>query len=848
MTLIDDGRDAVNVATSYDELVTGSGTFRPQWRGLMEIWSQLDHEQLTERLSRVTAQIANADQLLALTDRAGGATARSLDLLPLVIPEQEWQGIAAGLVQRARLLDLILADLYGPQRLLAEHKLPPYLVLGNPAFLRPLCAVKPAAGAPQLYFYAADLVRLPNGEWRVFSDRTQAPGGVGYALHNRNMLARALPEIFRAVQVSPLHSFVELWRSSLRSVATRIEGQPMIVLFTPGPYNDAYFEHVYLARELGITLVQSADLTVRDNNVYLKTLSGLARVDVIYRRVDGDYCDSLELREDSALGVAGLVEVARSGQVAILNMPGSALVEAPAFAPFLPELARTLLDEELKLPAVTTWWCGQANALAEVQAGLDGFAVHSAFDPDPVPIDPALLSAEDRAKFVAQLARRPERFVARQKMMPSVAPCFSLDEAQAGGSRLVPKPVVMRVMAFWHDGNWFAMPGGVARVVADHSIYRSTLRHGAVSKDVWVLGDAFAETVSPMLRAAPAQPVRTEGWALRSRTADDLFWLGRQVERLEAGARQFLSTLHRLTSGTMSPRNRAELVRLAEGLKCTGWIGFALAAAPVDSMIFYQGITDAAGNGTAMRNSVDAIHRLMHSARDQLSIYMWQTLNKLTTAAAMRFGETSREPDELVESLDGVIAGLAAFGGLVAENMTRGAGWRFLDLGRRIERGVDTCRAIGGVMTGPGGQVEAGLRLALDLCDSTGAYLLRFPLEAHFTHALKFVLTDRANPRALLYQLDQIEHHLRAQAAASHIPPQQPIVPALVEQIERAVLELGENDQSDALLADLFVLLDRVADGLMSLSEQVTRVYFTHTASPHLMDFSSRQILAKAAT
>lgn len=835
------------MTAAYDEFVTGTGAFRPHWRGLMEAWSALDPEQLSERLARVSAQIADVDQILALPDQLAGSTARSLDLLPLIIPEAEWGGIAAGLVQRARLLDRILADLYGPQNLIAEHKLPPYLVLGNPAFLRPLCAVKPAAGAPQLYFYAADLVRLANGEWRVFSDRTQAAAGVGYALHNRSVLARILPEAFRAVQVSELQPFVELWRTSLRALGAALGDSALIVLFTPGPYNDAYFEHVFLARELGITLVQSADLTVRNSSVYLKTLSGLAKVDVIYRRVDGDYCDSLELREESALGVAGLVEAARAGHVAIVNMPGSALIEAAAFAPFLPELARTLLGEELKLPAVTTWWCGQQSALAEVQAALDNFAVHSAFDPDPIPLDPELLSEEKRARLEAQLARYPERFVAREKMAPSLAPCFSVEEAQNGGARLVAKPVVMRVMALWHDGNWFALPGGVARIVTDHSIYRSTLRHGAVSKDVWVLAEEPAAALTPS-SATPVRPARSEELALRSRTADDLFWLGRHVERLDAGARQFLASLHRLTSGTMSARHRVELLRLAEALKRTGWISFSLASSPVDGLTFFDGMVEAASNGMAMRNSIDAVYRLMHSARDQLSINMWQTLRRLTNSAAAWFDTAEyHTPDQLLEALDGTIAALAAFGGLVAENMTRGAGWRFLDLGRRIERGIATCQAIGGVMTGPLDHLDAGLRLALDLSDSTSGYLLRFPFELQFTHALKFVLTDRGNPRSLLYQLDHIARHLSVQTARSHRMADSAIIPSLIGAVEHSSFDIAEDEDRAALLDEFFALLDRAASDLMAVSDAIARVYFTHTAPPHLMGFASRQIPARAA-
>ncbi|HWE76649.1 MAG TPA: circularly permuted type 2 ATP-grasp protein [Stellaceae bacterium] len=846
MTLAGDGQAGVSVTTSYDELVTGGGAFRPHWRGLMEIWSQLDPEQLAERASRVAAQIAATDQMLVPQNRADGS-GRSLDLMPLIIPEQEWQIIASGLVQRAQLLDRVLGDLYGAQRLLAEHRLPAYLVLGNPAFLRPLRAVKPAAGAPQLYFYAADLVRVANGEWRVYSDGTQAPAGVGYALYNRNVLARALPEIFRAVPVTPLQSFLELWRASLRTLAARIDEQPLVVLFTPGPYNDAYFEHVYLARELGITLVQSADLTVRDGHVYLKTLGGLARIDVIYRRVDGNYCDSLELREDSALGVAGLVEVARLGNVALLNMPGAAAIETPAFAPFLPELARTLLGEELKLPAVTTWWCGQEAARAEVLARLDDFALQLAYERDPVPIDPVLLDKQERARFLEQLVREPERFVAREKMPPSVAPCFGIEEAGGGRAVLKPRPVVMRVTAVWHDGKWFAMPGGVARVVGEPTIYNnSVLRHGGVAKDVWVLGEEFGAGAFPIVTTVLAPPARTEGEDLRSRTADDLFWLGRQVERLEAGVRLFLAALQRLTSGAMTPRNVAELQRLVEALKRSGWISFNLAAVPVDSIIFFEGLAEAATEGVAMRSSIDAIHRLMHSARDQLSVAMWETLNRLTNVTAGHFGQRRVGAGETIERLEGMVAGLAAFGGLVAEDMTRDAGWRFLDFGRRIERGIATCTAVGGVIAGPPGQVEAGLRLALEVCNATSAYVLRFPLETQFVHVLEFVLKDRSNPRALLYQLDRIEHHLWAQAKASRRAAVPTIVADLIATIERTTLAAPDGEGAAPMLEELGALLADVGNGLMALSDQVTRIYFTHTAPSHMMDFASRQIAAQA--
>ncbi|MGH7005514.1 MAG: circularly permuted type 2 ATP-grasp protein, partial [Alphaproteobacteria bacterium] len=418
-----------------------------------------------------------ADAFLDIYGKDGARPTWSFDLLPLILPEPEWRTLAAGLVQRAQLLDLVLADLYGAQRLVHDRLVPPYLVFGNPEFLRPARGIKPSGGAPHLHFYAADLVRMPDGRWRVFNDRTQAAAGVGYAVRNRRVLARTFPEAFRTAPVRRLAPFLELWQASLERIGATLREDPRAVLLTPGPYNNAYFEHVYLARELGITLAQGSDLTVRDNVVFLKTLEGLVRVDVIYRRLDGVYSDPLELDEESALGVAGLLQAARAGNVAILNAPGSALIETPAFAPFLPALARRLLGEDLLLPAVTTWWCGQSEPLAAVKKDLGRFVLRPTFAPDPAPIDPAALEAAARAKYLAELAARPESFTALERVSHCMVPTL-------GPDGVVPEPVMLRVAAVWHEGAWTAMPGGVARIVSGDALYRSTLRHGGIAKDV----------------------------------------------------------------------------------------------------------------------------------------------------------------------------------------------------------------------------------------------------------------------------------------------------------------------------------------------------------------------------
>ncbi len=833
-------KEIEDLVSSFDEMVTGEGSVRPHWRTLSQTVWGISPQRLAEKQMRAATQIAAADELIALHEPGVVAATRALDLLPLILPEPEWQNLRCGLVQRARLLNAILADLYGPQDLLEEGLIPPRLVFENPAFLRPLCQVEPVGGAPQLYVYAADLIRLPNGEWRVFSDRTQAEAGVGYALHNRNMLARVFPEAFRAIEVRRLEPFIELWQQSIRGVGAALSPQPRIALLTPGPYNDAYFEHVLLARELGITLVQSADLTIRGDRVFLKTVQGLVAIDVIYRRVDGDYCDSLELREESELGVPGLIGVARRGQVAILNMPGTALVGTPALAAFLPQLCRRLLGEKLRLPAVTTWWCGQQHALDQVLAAFDKFAFQSVFELDPVLTEPDLLSAQERAAFQQQLLADPGNFVAREKMAPSQAPCLSID-LERTKTILSPQPIVLRVPCLWDGGDWSPLPGGVARVATGQSIYAGALRPGGITKDVWVLAGDDQQVGTIAKTAPPSASSEWEEAVLRSRTADDLYWLGRYVERLDAGMRQFKAAFRRLVSGGMSPRDHAELARLAQALAQTGWIPRTMVSAAPDGSMFGNGLADAATDGTTLRSCVDSIRRLTVAVRDQLSFDLWHTLHRITGRSFARFGTSRRGPDVLIEAVDRTVNDIAAFAGLASENMIRGAGWRFLDLGRRLQRGIDVAGMTRGVMAGPASQFEAGLHLALELGDASSAYLLRYRIEPHLSRALELVVADRTNPRSLIFQLRRIEQILQTQATigaelAGLLALQQPIA-----AIEAFAFEISRPELAEETILSLQVLLDMTTASLTALSDGITRGFFSHVASTRLSGIMHRR-------
>lgn len=806
---------------NYDEMVSGKGALRPHWRQTMAaIWG-MPPEALREKQARASAHLAEADSLLAQGDQAGQRPNWSLDLLPLILPESEWQSIAAGLAQRANLLDLILGDIYGPQALIHDRLLPPYLIFNNPGFLRPLRNIAPVGAAPRLQFYAADLIRMPEGHWAVLADRTQAPAGVGYALHHRSILARTFPEGFRNAPVARLQSSIDLWYSGLRTIGAALSPDPRIVLLTPGPHNSAYLEHVLLAQELGITLVQGSDLTVRSGVVYLKTLDGLERVDVIYRRLDGEYCDPLELRADSALGVAGMIGAMRAGNVIVLNAPGTAVIETPAFAPFLPNLARRLLGTELSLPAVTTWWCGQRGPLEQVMAGIDGFQLQPVFDPNLPPLSTATLPAAEQAALLARLRAAPEQYVAIQRIDPSLAP-------RLGKDGLEPRPVVLRACVFWADGAWHAVPGGVGRIAPPDHTSPGPIDNTATVKDVWVMSDEpeAPDRTGALRVVAEGRRLKSTLDRLGSRTADDLFWLGRYVERLDYGARLFRAVLGRVADSNPGPRDMAEITLLTGTLAQSGWIPLSVTDIPADSKSLAPAVMDAVA-ASPLTQSQAALRRLGLSLRDRLSRDMWRTLGQLAAAPA------GRDIDRLQGELNGIVTNVATFGGLVAENMTRGAGWNFLEVGRRIERGISICGIVGSLVSARSAWIELSVRLAFELCDSIITHRKRYLADSYSLPMLDLVLSDRSNPRALGYQLGALQRHLDALVGQDPLAGENQLV-------DRLLMGLTDAESIASNTIALAAMTESMGESLMVLSDMIAHKFFTHVDPARSVIFGTR--------
>jgi uncharacterized circularly permuted ATP-grasp superfamily protein/uncharacterized alpha-E superfamily protein len=739
---------------AFDEAYSADGKLRPHYARFVQTIEQLGAAELQRRRESCRRLLHEQGVTYNVYHEAGANGLEQpwqLDPVPLVLAAEEWRSLEAALVQRAQLLNQILADCYGPQELIRSRSLPPALVFAQPDYLRPCRGIRPSRNA-FLHFYAADLARSPDGQWWVISDRTQLPTGAGYALANRLVTTRVLPEPFRSCHIQRLAGFFRAMQSSLAGLAPRQTDNPRIVFLTPGPRNETYFEQSYLARYLGYMLVEGQDLTVRDDRVYLKTLSGLEQVHVILRRVDDDFCDPLELRNDSILGVPGLLEALRAGHIAVANGLGSGLLQSPSVMAFLPGLCRRLFSEELKIPSIATWWCGQEEAKHYVLRNLERLPVGPAFRWDPF-VSQAVphLNAAQREELKRRIAFQPHLFAAQEHVELSTAPSW-------GPQGLAPRPVTLRVYLVAVGDTYKAMPGGLTRIGTEGNLRSVSMQFGGVSKDTWVLSEAPVEEVTLLQPSAGGVELRRVGNNLPSRLADNFFWLGRYAERADATARLLRSALARFSpenSGAMPP-----LIPILQTLKLPvkSKDGESASAARTLEKGLLAAIFDLEWPGS-LRSTTEYLQLLAIFLRERTSNDLWQVLRTLAERMAMPASTLGMFSGDAVGVLNQALLSLAAFRGLARENMTRAHGWRFLDMGQRIERSIYLCSFLHHALESAEADNPSVLEAVLEVADSTITYRGRYNVLPHIATVYDLILLDDTNPRSLLFQLNQLVKH-----------------------------------------------------------------------------------------
>lgn len=819
----------------WDEAMRASGFPRRHWRKLAVAIGRMGPRQLAHHWAAGQQLIqSNGITYNVYGDPLGKERTWPMDPIPLVIGQDEWAMLERAIVQRATLLNAMLGDLYGPCHLIHDRHLPPELLFANPHFLRPCAGITPPLGV-HLHAYAADLARSPDGRWWVINDRTQAPSGMGYALENRLVSARTLPSVFSQCQVRQLARFFEAGRDALLALAPGNRTTPRVVLLTPGPHNETYFEHSFLASHYGFPLVEGADLTVRDNRVYLKTLSGLEPVDLILRRQDDNFCDPLELRGESVLGIPGLVQAIRGGTVAVANALGSGVLETPAHLAFLPGLCRHLLGESLLLPSVATWWCGHERARRYVVEHLDQVVVKPTFPAfGQHPEFGSMLDAKGRADLIRRIEAHPDRYLAQEQVALSTAPDWT-----EGG--LAPRHIVVRVFAAWDGQSYTVLPGGLTRVSTAPSSLVVSMQLGGGSKDTWVLGaqeDATAPSPRPARLPGAASRAMSD---LPSRVADNLFWMGRYAERLESIVRLVRILLPSL-SGEADFGHAASIetgIHLMSGLRYLPKevLRNSIAEQRRQMGRLLKELAFDPSQSSGVGWNLKQLRRVAWQIKEKLSADTWRVLQQLETAFNRSLISDQRFVAEMLV-LDQAVVTLSAFSGLLMENTTRGHGWRFLDIGRRLERGIQTTDLlIHGLADAPG-EPEPYLEMLLRIADSSITYRSRYLTAPRADLALDLLLADEANPRSVGFQIVTLSEHvekLPQPESQDHHSVEQRLALKLLSTVRLAHIESLANADAHGRRDELDRLLGGIKSDFRGLSEALTARYLSHVTPTRLM-------------
>lgn len=803
----------------FDEMLDAAGAPRPHWARVVDALAGPELARVRDRIATTERQIRDSGLTYNMyADPKGADRPWALDTLPMIIPADEWAVIEAAVAQRARLLNAVLLDLYGPQRLLADGHIPPRLVLGHSAFQRAACNAA-IPGGIALFVYAADLARSPDGRWWVVADRTQTPSGAGYAIENRLIVSRIFPSLFGELHAQRIAGFFATLRDRLGELAPRGDGPQLTVLLTPGPYNETYAEHSLLARYLGFTLAEGNDLAVRDGKVWLKTVEGLRRVHAILRRQDDDFCDPLELRSDSALGVPGLTDCARRGSVFIANAIGSGVLESGALMGFLPGLAQHLLGEPLKMPSVGTWWLGEPAALDDALPRMAGLVFKAA---DPVlrvePVFGQDLDARKAHALRLRIRRQPEAWFAQELVRLSQAPVYDRHHPQRLGARAVG----LRVFAVASRNGWSVMPGGLTRVAGSHDARVISMQRGGASKDTWVLSPAAGNSTLTLLRSTvgPDDLVRAGAGNLSSRAAENLFWFGRYSERAESVTRLLRVALPRFCVD--EDEDRAAQGPLLALMRAIGHIDDE--EAPEAALLEAVFAADRPGG---LRATLQQVQRVASGLRERLSVDHWRTINLLVQDPGF---DTFHDLPQALALLDRSVTGLVALSGFTLDGMTRDPGWRFMSVGRRIERLRALCVA---VATAVRDGRSAGLDWLLELCDSSITYRSRYIGQPEWLPVLDLVLRDDSNPRSVAFQLRGLADVLaRIDRALGGVEPH--FAPAVLSDLDRwSDASMLKPDEA------LARWLDALSAAAATLSDRLSMRFFTHAEDRNRATFAA---------
>lgn len=740
-----------------DEVFGPDGDQRKHWTYLLDSLKNLGADGLANRQNKALRILRDDGATYNIYgDDASLSQTWELDLVPALISSEQWGVIESGLLERAELFNAILKDIYGPRELIRNGVIPPEALFSHSGFLRP-CQGIVTPGEQELILHAVDMVRDADGEMCALTDRTQAPSGMGYALENRTVMSRVLPSLFRESQVHRLATFFQRLRHKLASMS-EAHDQPRIVLLSPGAHNETYFEHAYLANYLGFPLVQSGDLVVRNGFVWMKSLDGLSRVDVILRRVDDWFCDPVELRGDSQLGVPGLLEVVRANRVVIANPLGSGVLENPVFLKYLPEISKQLLGREPRMKSIPTYWCGDKKDMAYVEAHFEQMVVKPiSRSSGRSSVWTQQLTKVERQQWLNKIKAQPAMYVAQPCLIAGHVPTFTPQGLQ-------PRPAIVRSYAVAFENSYYLMPGGLTRVGTEEGAFLISGQAGSQSKDTWVIASEPEPTAAEQASIDAAIIAGDEHlMSLPSRVVENLFWMGRYAERAEASLR-ILRTVFVLLNGeeVISNTCRKYLLQAVSAITATlpGFQAEELQEDPDQELLLLAQDPNRAGS---VHYNLNAMLRCADESKELLSSDTLRVINDIRDGLdglkdALSGGMASA-PEE---ALDPFVTALMALAGLARESMVHGVGWQFMEIGRRIERGVQTICIMDQLLTPVLKESDQNTLMQALLTSVEGliSYRRRYRARMGVKQVLELVMMDTSNPRSLLFQFNELKNHL----------------------------------------------------------------------------------------
>lgn len=820
------------IAGDYDEMLDAKSGIRPHWQTFTEDFSRFDSDERharAQKLRRLVRENGIAQDLFSPT--AALDEPWKIDLVPLIFSPEEWRMLEAALIQRSRLFNALLDDIYGPQTLLREGKIPPTLLLGDRAFIRPLVGTDPGRG--RLTFYAADLARDEHGRWRIIDSHAETVAGAGFALANRVVHSHVMGDVFAHCNARRLAPFFDMMQGELAARAGR-DGAS-IALLTPGPRHADYFGHAYLARYLSMQLVEGGDLRVVGNTLYIKALEGLKPLDLILRCVEGRRSDPLELDPGSSFGPPGFMQALRRHPNLSANAVGAAIIENRGLGPYLPALSKALLGEDLTLADPPRWWLGDPRAREHVFANLNAMRIRRAQEGTGRPgsaergIDLDALSPADLDALAQEIRLHGADYVAEEEVSFSATPSWTPEGFRA-------KPFAVRLYTARIDGEYHVMPGGIALEVGP---MRGVALHApsGYSRDVWVLSDKKLPVHASRLRGHLDMPAVTRsGGGLRSRVADNLFWLGRYAERADWTMRLMRAALARLEADSMAPQQREAAMKALTVLLSKDSGVVAIPRDESSAKALEDMVRGLAGRGRSygLAHTLDRMHQVAGLIRDRLSVELWRTLQNFQAIPLWLGQNLPPSPSELSDCLDEGIATLAAFNGMAAENMTRTYAWTFMEIGRRLERAYNLSEMLLALFeTEAEDAAQSGaLILALEVGDSILTYRSRYLFAPLPPLVLDLLLVDETNPRSVGFQLSSIAAHLDALpkgAQASLQLEERRIVLDLRTRVQLSDVHAIAASEGNGTRPALKELLTQLTTELPKLSEAITRRYFSLT-------------------